>query len=151
MDALLLRDVELAEGCPTKAGLPVAYRDGKGNWTGGYGHLLGPGDWNGYTFGWSMVDEWLQDDLAAAAHQAQTLPEWGALDTPCRENALIECVFNLGLGHWTTEFPLTRRAMGIKDWQGTHDNLLRSPDWIKDVGLARVTRLAQYFLTGTYP
>lgn len=154
IDPRLIADIRKAEGCPKDeaTGLPVAYRDGLGNWTGGYGHLLDQTiDWTGQTFGWDVVLQWLNDDLVEKTTQAQTLPEWSQLDTPCRQNAVIECVFNLGLEHWRSEFPGTRSAIGSQDWQSAHDNLLRSPLWIKQVGIGRVTRLALYLQWGAYP
>jgi GH24 family phage-related lysozyme (muramidase) len=154
-DPRLLADLRKAEGCPLDkaTGLPKAYKDGLGNWTGGYGHLLDQSiDWTGQVFGWDVVNSWLAMDTDdEAIPHAQSLPEWAALDTPCRQNAVIEAVFNLGLSHWEAEFPATRAAIRVQNWQSAHDNLLRSPLWIKEVGLARVTRLATYLLTGQYP
>lgn len=154
IDPRLLADIMHAEGCPVDhaSGLPVAYKDGLGNWTAGYGHLLDQSiDWTGHTWPWATVQGWLETDIQARAVQAQALPEWVALNTPCRQNAVIECVFNLGAKHWTSEFPATRRSIQAKDWQGSHDHLLASPLWIKQVGLARVTRLASYLQWGVYP
>jgi GH24 family phage-related lysozyme (muramidase) len=154
LDSRLLTDIMAAEGCPTDpiSKLPVAYKDGLGNFTAGYGHLLDQSiDWTGCTWTWEMVKGWLSTDVQQDATRAAQLSEWPALDTPCRKNAVIECLFNLGASHWTSEFPATRRSIAAKDWQGAHDHLLASPLWIKQVGLARVTRLADYLLWGAYP
>lgn len=154
IDARLLTDLMHAEGCPVDhaSGLPVAYKDGLGNWTGGYGHLLDQTiDWTGVTWTWEMVKGWLSTDVQKKAAQAVQLSEWPMLDTGCRQNAIIECLFNLGAVHWISEFPATRASIRAKDWPRAHDNLLHSPKWIAQVGLGRVTRLANYLLTGVYP
>jgi GH24 family phage-related lysozyme (muramidase) len=158
LDARLQTDIMHAEGCPVDhvSGLPVAYKDDRGFWTGGYGHLLDQTiDWTGYTWSWDQVKSWLSTDIQKKAAQAVQLSEWPALDTSCRQNAVIECLFNLGATRWTSPpphgFPATRRSIAAKDWKGAHDNLLHSPLWIAEVGLARVERLANYLLTGAYP
>jgi hypothetical protein len=94
---------------------------------------------------------WLEGDLIDATNQAMKLAEWSALDTPCRRNAVVECIFNLGVGHWTTEFPKTRAALSARDWPQAQSCLLASPLWIKEVGLGRVQRLANYIGSGFYP
>jgi lysozyme len=144
-DPRLLADLRRAEGCSL-----TAYRDSLGNWTIGYGHLLpDPPPWT--SISQDTANTLLAQDVAARCAQVDTLPEWSSLDTPCRQNAVIECVFNLGLGHWQREFPGTRSALISQDWQAAHDKLLQSPLWIQQVGLGRVTRLAQYLLNGQYP
>ena len=144
-DPRLLADIQRAEGCSL-----TAYRDTRGNWTIGYGHLLSdPPQWT--TISQAAANALLATDVAARVVQAQSLPEWPSLDTPCRQNAVIECVFNLGLGHWRSEFPGTRSAIVSQNWQAAHDKLLQSPLWIAQVGIGRVTRLAQYLLLGQYP
>jgi GH24 family phage-related lysozyme (muramidase) len=149
MDPRLIQDVALAEA---PGGVPVllAYADGGGVPTVGFGHT-GPGVVVGQLYSSPQCEEWLAEDLGNAADQAESLPEWLKLDTPCRQNAVIECVFNLGVGHWTAKFPATRAAIQQQDWQSAHDNLLASPTWIKQVGLMRVQRLANYLLWGNYP
>ena len=145
LDPRLLADIQRAEGCSL-----TAYRDTRGNWTIGYGHLLSdPPQWT--TISQAAANVLLATDVAARAVQAQSLPEWPSLDTPCRQNAVIECVFNLGLKNWHADFPGTRSAIISQDWPAAHDNLMQSPLWISIVGLGRVTRLAQYLLTGQYP
>lgn len=149
----LIANIKAAEGCPidTTTGLPKAYKDGLGYWTGGYGHLLDQTvDWTGQVFGWDVVNAWLASDLNEATTETETTPEWAQLDTLTRQDAVTECVYNLGLDHWEKEFPGTRRAIQAQNWQAAHDNLLASPLWIKQVGLARVTRLAGYLLSGSY-
>jgi GH24 family phage-related lysozyme (muramidase) len=149
IDPRLDHDVRWAEAPGGKPVL-VGYPDGGGVPTAGYGHT-GPDVLIGRTYTAQQCEDWLVADLTRFSLRAQTLPEWTALDTPCRQNAIIECIFNLGDSHWYSEFPATRRSILAQSWQAAHDNLLNSPLWIKEVGIGRVTRLANYLLTGEYP
>ena len=147
IDPRLWADISKAESCSL-----IAYKDSLGNWTIARGHLLQAGiDWTGHTISQATADQLDQMTVADRAAQAATLPEWPSLDTPCRQNAVIECVYNLGLGHWQREFPATRAAIQAGNWQSAHDNLLNSPTWIAQVHLPRVQRLANYLLIGQYP
>ena len=146
IDPRLLADVKSSEGCKL-----TAYRDTRGNWTIGYGHLLDQTiDWTGHTITQATADGLLAQDLAVRQQQCEGLPEWSALDTACRQNAVTESVFNLGLGHWRCEFPATRSALAGKQWALAATNLLASPEWIAQVGKDRVARLAGYLSSGSY-
>jgi GH24 family phage-related lysozyme (muramidase) len=152
IDPRLLADIKTAEDDKHVEGTDfVAYRDSRGFWTIGYGHLLDQTiDWTGHTITQSTADGLLTADILSRTAQVDTLPEWGALDSACRRNALTECVFNLGYGHWVSEFPLTRKALEAAQWTQAATNLLHSPEWVKEVGLKRVARLADYFQNGSY-
>jgi GH24 family phage-related lysozyme (muramidase) len=147
MYAQLIPDLNLAEGRRL-----TAYRDQEGNWTIGVGHLLEPQtkDWTAYTIAPAQSDAYLMDDISGTQSECERLPEWAYLNTTCRQNAVLECVFNLGIDHWTAEFPKTRAAIEIQDWQAAHDHLLASPEWVAEVGIDRVLRLANYLLWGAY-
>ena len=149
IDPRLIHDIQWAEA-PGGIAVLVGYADGGGVPTAGYGHT-GPDVFIGRLYSPQQCNDWLAADLQRFALRAQTLPEWSALDTPCRQNAIIECIYNLGDAHWYSEFPATRHSISVKDWQGAHDNLLDSPKWIEEVKIERVTRLANYLLTGVYP
>jgi GH24 family phage-related lysozyme (muramidase) len=145
-DPRLVADISNAEGCRL-----TAYKDGLGNWTIGFGHLLDQSvDWTGHTITAAVALQLLALDIDTKTHEAQSLPEWASLDTPCRQNAVIECVFNLGVRHWTSEFPATRRSIQAQDWAAAQANLLNSPEWVAQVGRARVARLAGYLQSGSY-
>lgn len=147
-DPRLIADTNLAEGRKL-----VAYRDGDGNWTIGVGHLLDQRrDWTGFTITGEVSDEYLAEDLAISTGECHGLPEWSKLDgNPCRQNAIIECVFNLGLSHWYHEFPKTRAALVAEDWEAASEHLIASPKWVAQVGPGRVHRIAGYILYGDYP
>lgn len=152
IDPRLLADIKRAEDDKHVEGTNFhAYRDTLGNWTGPYGHLLDQTiDWTGHEFSQATGDGLLATDVIERTAQVHTLPEWASLDTDCRRNAVIECVFNLGLGHWQREFPATRAAIQAASWSLASANLLRSPTWVKQVGLKRVARLAGYLSNGSY-
>lgn len=146
IDPQLLADIQAAEGCKL-----VAYKDTRGFWTIGTGHLLDQSvDWTDHEITQQTADGMLAADIAERTAQVVELPEWVALDTACRRNAVLECVFNLGIGHWRSEFPATRGAIQESKWALAATNLLHSPEWIKEVGLKRVARLAGYLADGSY-
>jgi GH24 family phage-related lysozyme (muramidase) len=128
----------------------TAYKDSMGNWTVGRGHMLQPPDrdWTGYTITPAQDGAFFNGDVSSAVKFAQGLPEWNSLDTPCRENAVIELCFNMR-GKWLT-FAKCRAAIQAKNWQVAHDELLNSV-WETEVHATRANRIANYLLTGTYP
>jgi lysozyme len=143
MDLDLVRDIKTAEGFSL-----TAYKDSLGLWTIGYGHLMDQTkDWTGFTTTQNQADGTLIADITNAQTKAEKLSEWSCLDTPCRQNAVIELVFNMG-DKWK-QFAQTRLDIQNKNWQKAHDDLLDSL-WAKQVGAVRSTRLARYLLTGRY-
>jgi GH24 family phage-related lysozyme (muramidase) len=141
----LLADLRIAEGLRL-----VGYPDGGGVPTNGYGHT-GRDVWINQVITVEQAEHWLEDDADGAAAYAVHLPEWPALDTEARRNAIIEIVFNMGPHKWTTLFPQTRKSIQAQDWPSAEQNLLASPLWISQVGLSRVRRLATCLGAGVYP
>lgn len=126
-----------------------AYMDTLGNATVGYGHKLAPGhDWSNYTITSDYAEALLAIDLDSALLECTPLAEWLRLGAPARQDAVIELVFNMGLGGYKT-FLRTRGAMATQQWQEVHDNLLASL-WAKQVGPTRSNRIANQLLTGSY-
>jgi GH24 family phage-related lysozyme (muramidase) len=151
-DPRLVTDLKIAE-----RDMLQAYPDSLGNWTAGYGHLLPPAapgqSWEGFTIIQSTADNWLEVDIRSAIKYAQALPEFSALDTDARQNAVVELCFNMR-GNWT-HFKECRAAIMVKDWQTAHDQLLDSL-WSTQVNPdnfpnGRNYRIANYLLTGEYP
>lgn len=143
MDSRLVKDIKQSEGLSL-----IAYKDSLGYWTIAYGHLLSQDrDWTGHSITQEQADAYLVDDLAQAQSRCMHLVEWPSLDTPCRQNAVIELEFNMG-GKWI-KFYKTRLDIGNKDWQAAHDDLLKSL-WAIQVGKTRSDRIANYLLTGQY-
>lgn len=144
-DPRLLADIQGAESC-----VLTAYKDSRGFWTIGWGHLLDQSkDWTGHTWTQAQADAQLTIDIDNAALDAENLPEWRCLDTDCRRNAAIELVFNMGVFTWH-KFTRTRAAIQIRDWPTVHAELLASA-WAGEVHAKRANRLANYLLTGVYP
>lgn len=143
--ARLRLDIETAEGFRR-----IAYKDTRGFWTAGYGHFLDQTrDWSGVSFPLDQIQQWLDEDIGRALAQAQKLPEWNALDTDARENAVGELVFNMGLGTWES-FTTCRLYLQRRVWAYAHDDLLKTR-WAQQVGSARSQRIADYILTGKLP
>lgn len=176
VDPRLATDVDEAESNQL-----VAYQDSLGFWTIGRGHKLpapAPGrSWKGFTILPAVSDRYFLGDLIAAVTFAQKLPDWQYMNTRARQNALSELAFNM---HSKIEkFTNTRAAWARGDWQGVHDGLLDSEwaaevqphDYVDDACArcgqvkenagphsycqmlknGRATRIANYFLNGTYP
>jgi GH24 family phage-related lysozyme (muramidase) len=158
-----------------------AYLDTEGFWTIGRGHRLptpAPGkSWQGFTISEDVSDRFALEDALKATKAARNLPEWKALDTPCRQNALIELCFNMGPGSWGKWTP-TRALMQAGDWEAVKNHLLASlwasqiqphkfvngvcercheqhilgvHAYCKAVPHGRADRIANYFFTGEYP
>lgn len=143
MDAHLIHDVKQAEGCKLEA-----YKDSLGYWTVGYGHLLDQSkEWKDHKISQDEAEARLVDDLQQTYLRCTHLPEWACLDTLCRQNAVIELMFNMG-GKWL-KFYKTRLDISQGNWKSAHDDLLNSL-WAKQVGKARSERLAKYLLEGQY-
>jgi GH24 family phage-related lysozyme (muramidase) len=144
IDPRLRKDTQAAESCKLKA-----YLDSKGNPTVGWGHLIPAGiEWQGLLWTQQQADTQLDEDLESASTFAKGTPEWGFLDTPCRQNAVIELCFNMRR-KWLL-FVNTRVAIRQHNWQVAHDELLKSA-WDHQVHETRAERLANYLLTGQYP
>lgn len=145
LDPILRRDIQQAERCAL-----AAYPDTRGFWTIGWGHKMPSGhDWRGYTCTQVEADATLDDDILDAWNHAQKLPEWSALDTRARTNALVELVFNMGCTTWS-KFTLTRAAIRLQNWKTVSDEL-KDSDWYMEVHPTRADRLRDYFLSGCYP
>jgi GH24 family phage-related lysozyme (muramidase) len=144
-DPRLVVDVNAAEGRKN-----CAYKDPLGNWTAGVGHLLPRGiDFTNICYSNAQVDVWLAADLENARLYALALAEWPHLYTVCRQNAVIELVFNMGIGTYR-EFVKMRAAMVVENWTLASIELLSST-WAKQVGFGRARRIASYLLNGYYP
>lgn len=144
IDPRLRKDVETAESCELRA-----YKDSRGFWTIGWGHLITPQPPSDPGTVWTQqqADDQLDKDLEFANGFATTTPEWPFLDTPCRQNAVTELCFSMRR-RWLL-FVNTRAAIRVGDWQGAHDGLLKSA-WEAEVHETRADRIADYLLTGEY-
>jgi lysozyme len=88
----------------------------------------------------------LDQDVAAAIHDAGTFPWWQTLD-PVRQAVIVELCFNLGLPK-LQKFERTIAAIQNREYQKASRMLLQSK-WATQVGPRRSGRLATMLETGT--
>jgi len=155
-DKRLLASLEIHEGLRL-----VAYKDTVGVWTIGFGHNLEANgglegekraDWKGYTITQEQAIALLEQDLDRCMVVVEATEEWPFMNSKARQNALIELIFNMGLGndkHGYTSFANTRRAMREQDWGQVRAGLMDSK-WYKQVGKGRGEYLCDLFYTGWY-
>lgn len=148
MSQQLTKNIKYAEA---PGGKPVlrAYQDTKGIWTIGFGRNL-----QVMVIPESQAEAWLTEDIMSAARVAEKLPSWPFMDTPARQDAFIELIFNMGPepfdGDGFKDFANTMAAMARKDWPAVKAGLLNSK-WATDVKEARANRIANQMATGLYP
>jgi lysozyme len=125
------------------------YLDTVGVWTVGYGHAL----FNvtreqvaGLVCDRDAAEQLLDQDVAAAIHDAGTFPWWQTLD-PVRQAVIVELCFNLGLPKLRL-FERTLAAIQNREYQKASRMLLQSK-WATQVGPRRSGRLATMLETGT--
>lgn len=145
IDPQLRLDVEGSEHCVLHS-----YPDSLGRWTIGWGHLILPPPSSDPGLVWTQqqADDQLTADLESAGVYAAATPEWQYLNTPCRQNAVIELCFNMR-NRWML-FINCRAAIRAQRWQDAHDQLLSSL-WASQVHATRADRIADYLLSGSYP
>ena len=119
-------------------------------WTIGYGHT-GSEVCEGLVWTLDQAEAALAADIAHACKLCDLLiPWWRALDD-VRQDVLAELMFNMG---WRSRdgvrglstFVRMLAAARAGDWQGAHDEMLKSA-WAREVG-QRARRLARLMLTG---
>ena len=156
-DKRLLSSIEVHEGYRL-----TAYRDTKGIWTIGFGHNLDAkggldGEkrkegWKGYTITPDQAITLLAADLDEVMAVVTDTEEWPYMNTKARQNALIELIFNMGLGndtHGYLSFKHTRVSMREQDWGQVRLGLMSSK-WYNDVGAGRGKFICDLFYTGWY-
>jgi len=122
------------EGVKTKP-----YKDSKGLWTVGVGHLIG----DGKTLPDSMNREFSQQEVMAMFDQdfashlaiAQRTPGWDKANDTAK-GAMIDLAFNMG--QWWNKFPNTAKSLAAGDWQAAAAGL-RDSEWYKQVKGRAVT------------
>jgi lysozyme len=137
--AKLKAAIRQAEGLRLKP-----YRDSVGKLTIGYGRNL-----DDIGISQPEADFLLASDINRAIPDAQTLPFWPAISiNDARARAVIECVFNLGLGRFKG-FTHANAAFSAGNYELASNELLNSK-WAQQVG-ARAQRLAKMVATGLDP
>jgi lysozyme len=118
------------------------YLDTVGVWTIGYGHAMPAITREEVaTLRWTRehAAEVLEQDMAAAIHDAGTYPWWRTLD-PVRQAAIVELLFNLGRTKFNG-FAKMISALQNRQYQKAARELLDSK-WRIQVGPKRSARLA---------
>lgn len=132
------------------------YKDTKGFWTIGKGHLIGE-RLEDFKLSKKIVNELFKEDLARAIAGARLVFGVEFFDTldDVRKIAILTLLYTLGYRK-LLQFKETVPAIMNKDWKKVHD-LLLSTKWAKDVdpqqrkNQGRDDRIAQMFLTGKFP
>lgn len=130
-----IADIRLAEGCRL-----VAYQDGEGVWTIGYGHTAGvkPGD----TCSQDEAEGWLVQDVNVAYGDLISHVPWFAGAPDAVKRGLLNMCFNLG---WPrlSGFKATLLSGSIGDYASMADEALNSK-WATQVG-GRADQIAALF------
>jgi len=150
-----LRVFELDEGSgqPGKDGIP--YKDTKGYWTIGRGHLIGE-SLTDLKLSSRMIEELFKEDLGTAIREARLVVGSLFFDglTPARQVALVSMLYTLGRNKFL-RFEETIDAIKRNDWQEVGRRVLASK-WASDVdpkkrlGIGRDDRVAYMFVTGDF-
>lgn len=133
--------VSECEGCRLDA-----YRDTRGFWTVGYGHLLDQTqDWNGHTITQDDADQLLERDMTSARITATEFPHFSELNE-VRQAVLISMAFQMGSGplHW----PHFMAALEARDYNAAADAGLDSL-WARETP-ARAAREMVMMRTGEW-
>lgn len=124
----------------------IAYRDGGGVLTIGYGHT-GPDVHDGMTISAAEADAFLEHDVSATEARLRRLTWTAALD-PVRFDVLANIGFNVGVSellHW----PRTLGHFAAQNWPAASNDLLHEGAWNTQVG-ERATRLSRVTAAGTW-
>lgn len=131
------------------------YKDSKGYWTIGIGHLIGS-NLTELKLSKEVIDLMFQEDLAIAIADARIVVGNSFFDSllPARQMALISMLYTLGRNKFLM-FDETIEAMKEYNWDKVASNILKSK-WASDVdprkrvGVGRDDRIAYMFKTGEF-
>lgn len=115
--------IEHFEGCRL-----TAYRDSRGLWTIGWGHLLNNSvDWTGHTITQELADSLLEQDMDHARQLAQGFPHYPDMND-VRQAVCVSMCFQMGQSplYW----PNFTTALQARDFAGAAQAGLDS-DWAK--------------------
>jgi GH24 family phage-related lysozyme (muramidase) len=123
-----------------------AYKDTKGLWTIGVGHLIGDGSdaaleksgYKGRTLTEKEVDSLFEEDFAHHVKIAEKTPGWN-LANDTGKAAMIDLAFNMGA--WWQKFKNTAKSLANGDFAAAADGLTNSA-WFTQVGKRAQTVVA---------
>ena len=127
-DASIMAMIEKHEGKREKP-----YRDSRGLWTVGVGHLIGPTlppEWN-KIFTDQEINQLFAKDYAEHKAAAERIPGFEKLNANGK-GAVIDLTFNMGPA-WYKKFPAAAAALAKGDMQ-TFANEMQNSAWFKQVG-----------------
>ena len=144
---------------------PYPYKDTKGLWTIGVGHLIGDGktlppEYAAYAnngapnkkgnnttpaHSQEYLDKLFEDDYQKHRKQAATVPMFDSM-SQTMQGAFTDLAFNMG-GAWWQKWPTLQQQLKSKDAQGVANNL-RNAKWASDVGPGRTSRVTGLVETG---
>lgn len=141
------------DGLPGQEGKP--YKDSKGFWTIGRGHLIGE-RLEDLKLSPRIIDELFKEDLARSIREARLVVGSTFYESmaPARQIALVSMLFTLGKAKFL-KFEQTIDAMLANDWKEVSRRILASK-WASDVdpkkreGAGRDDRIAYMFKTGEF-
>lgn len=127
-DASIMAMIEKHEGKREKP-----YRDSRGLWTVGVGHLIGPTlppEWN-KIFTDQEINQLFAKDYAEHKAAAERIPGFEKLNANGK-GAVIDLTFNMGPA-WYKKFPAASAALAKGDMQ-TFANEMQNSAWFRQVG-----------------
>jgi lysozyme len=134
----------------------TAYRDTKGLWTIGVGHLLpDPRNpkWNGMRITQARCDDLFQKDWNKHVALVEKYAPWALEFDEVRKYVVIDMTFNLGIepfdGDGFKDWPMFVKQLRTGNWAAANANM-RSTLWARQVK-GRARRLARMVLTGGWP
>jgi lysozyme len=125
----------------------TAYKDTRGLWTIGVGHLLDQSkDWTGYTITQAQADTLLEADMGAARSYAAAFPNFASMND-VRQAVCVSMCFQMGAKplHW----PHFMAALGIPDYTAAA-TAGRDSDWWRTETPKRAEREMQMLETGSW-
>jgi GH24 family phage-related lysozyme (muramidase)/uncharacterized protein YcbK (DUF882 family) len=132
-DSFAISMIKIHEGSNIVGGKHKAYKDSKGYWTIGYGHLIKPGD--GYNsssvISQDEADKLFKKDYDYHKKAAMKIPGYASA-SPQQQAALIDLTFNMGAS-WYQGFPKFTEAFSKKDYTSAQSHL-RNSAWYGQVG-----------------
>lgn len=142
IDAPLVIQIE-ADLIRDEGKIPYAYQDSRGYWTIGVGHLIDKR--LGGSLPQDIVQTLLERDIQHTISLCSQHPWYQTLDTDNRRRAIINMVFNLGLGHFMS-LDTFISLLQEKKWKEAADDL-RHTLYYNQTG-QRAERIAQLIENG---
>ena len=144
---------------------PYPYKDTKGLWTIGTGHLIGngqtlPPEYAAYAnngapnkkgnnttpaHSQEYLDKLFEEDYQKHRKQAATVPMFDKM-SQTMQGAFTDLAFNMG-GAWWKDWPTLQEQLKSKDADAVAKNL-RGAKWAKDVGPSRTANVTGLVQTG---